>query len=105
VKLVINSVPIIVEKENYNPKDIQFDIGIDSIDDLKKKNLKGNVLVNNSTTEWLVKFLHEIGANKVKKLKSITFRTKDVTSFEKVLTKQLKQIEAAGGLVVKGSKI
>ena len=105
MKLVINSVPIVVETENYNPKDIQFDIGIDLLEDLKSKNLKGHVLVNNSSLDWLELFLEKIGQNKVKKLKSITFRTKDVSSFETLLTKELKQIEAAGGLVVKGDKI
>lgn len=102
---MINSVPIVVETENYNPKDIQFDIGIDSLEELKKENLKGHVLVNKSTIAYLEHFLEEIGQNKVKKLKSITFRTKNVDEFEFFLTKQLKQVEAAGGLVTKDDKI
>lgn len=102
---MINNIPIIVESENYNPKDIQYDIGIDSFDNLKSKNLKGNVLVNNSKIDWLTKFLEKLGDNKLKKLKSITFRTSDEPIFELFLTDKIKQIEAAGGLVVKDNKV
>ena len=105
MKIVINSIPIIVETENYNPRDVQFEIGIDSKKDLRTKNMKGHVLVNNSNVDWLEKFLEKLGENKLKKLKSITFRTKDVTLFEEYISKQLKQIDAAGGLVVKGNQI
>jgi len=105
VKLVINNIPILVKQKNYNPNNIQFDIGIDSIDEIKVNNLVGNVLVNNSTVEWFVLFLEKLGNNKLKKLKSITFRTSDIPSFKSYVSKKLKQIEAAGGLVIKGDKI
>ena len=105
MKLVINNIPILVERENYNPKDIQFDIGIDSIDDMSSKKLKGNVLVNNSNTDYFELFMEKLGNNKLKKLKSVTFRTTDISSFEAYVSKQLRQIEAAGGLVIKNGKV
>ena len=105
MKLVINSIPILVEEKNYNPKDIQFDIGIDSMDEILVKNLKGNVLVNNSKIEWLERFLEKFGEHKLKKLKTITFRTDDIPSFEEYISQKVKIIAAAGGLVVKGGKI
>lgn len=102
---MINSIPIQVGAKNYNPKDVQFDIGINSIDDIVDKNLKGHVLVNNSEIPWLECFLEKFGESKLKKLKSITFRTNDVAAFEHYVAHKLKRIEAGGGLVMKGKKM
>lgn len=105
MKLIINSVPIVIEDKNYNPKDIQFELGLQSIDDITPKNLKGHVLVKNANPLFLERFLQLFGEHKLKKIKSITFISNDVESFEYFIKHQLKQIEAAGGLVVKNNNI
>ena len=102
---MINSIPIIIEEDNYNPKDVQYDVGIKKVDDIVASKLKGHVLVKKSYPLFLETFLSLFGEFKLKKLKSITFLTKDISMFEDYVQTQLKRIEAAGGLVVKDDKI
>lgn len=102
---MINNISIIIETDNYDFESVEYDLSIKKLDEIIAENMKGHVLIKKAYPLFLQKFLELFGDFKIKKMKSITFITKDVESFEDYIQSQLKQIEAGGGLVVKNNKI
>ena len=89
---MINNISIIIETDNYDFESIEYDLSIKKLDEITAENMKGHVLIKKAYPLFLQKFLELFGDFKIKKMKSITFITKDVESFEDYIQSQLKQI-------------
>jgi 8-oxo-dGTP pyrophosphatase MutT (NUDIX family) len=89
--------------QGLNSKD--YDVVLNSKDEISSKKLVGKVLVYNSSLDQLERFLKLTEVKKLKKLETITFQVQDEPSAKQFIKDHFKIIKAAGGLVVDGDKV
>jgi ADP-ribose pyrophosphatase YjhB (NUDIX family) len=89
--------------QELNSKD--FDVVLNSKDEISSKKLIGKVLVYNSSLEQLERFLKLTEVKRLKKLEMITFQVQDEASAKQFIKDHFKIIKASGGLVVDGDKV
>ncbi|MBX9852795.1 MAG: NUDIX hydrolase [Cytophagaceae bacterium] len=106
MKIFINDKPIKITGLNgqtFNSKD--FNVVLNSKDEINSKRLEGKILVYNATFSQLERFLKLCEVKKLKKLESITFQFQDEEGGKQFVKDHFKIIKASGGVVVKGDKI
>ena len=105
MKIFINDKPTDIlgmAEHTLNEKD--YDVVLNSKDELTSKKLTGRVLVYNASFYQIERFLKISEVKSLKKLEQITFLVADYNLAKDYLKDNFKIVKAAGGLVVKGDK-
>lgn len=92
-----------VRGQGLNEK--EFDVVLNSKDDISSGKLTGKVLVYHATIHQIDRFLRISEVKKLKQLESILFLVQDEEAAKNFIKDSFKIIKAAGGLVTKGDKI
>jgi len=106
MKVFINDKPVKIASLNgaaLNSKEYQ--VVLNSKDEVTSNKLIGKVLVYNATLNQLERFIKLTEVKKLKKLESITFHFQDEEGAKQFFKDHFKIIKASGGLVVKGEKV
>lgn len=106
MKIFINDKPVKISSlDNAGLNSKEYDLVLNSKDELSSNKLIGKILVYNATFEQLERFLKLTEVKKLKKLESITFHVQDEEAAKQFFKDHFKIIKASGGLVVKGDKV
>lgn len=108
MKIFINdkSVKIIgMGSEGLANSSNQYDLVLNSKDEITSKMLVGKVLIYNATHYQIQRFIRLSEVKKLKRLECITFLVPNEELTRQFFKDHFKIVKAAGGLVVKGDKI
>jgi 8-oxo-dGTP pyrophosphatase MutT (NUDIX family) len=83
----------------------QYDLVLNSKDEINSKILKGKILIYNATNHQIERFIKLTEVKKLKNLESITFLVQNEDLSRQFFKDHFKIVKAAGGLVTKGEKI
>ena len=102
MKIVINKIPIIIKKKNYKFDKHNFDFNIVLLD--PNIEYSGKVFVKDASIKTLNEIL-KYSTLKQKKGLSFYVQTHYISKLKEHIRKNLKIVSAAGGLVLKDSKV
>lgn len=106
VKIFINDIPVSIISSDDLDETKEFDLIIDgAVSQIKPKALIDDVLIRDASPAEVDDLLHVMTDNRLKKVDSITFTSKDKKGIIKFIKSKFKVIEAAGGVVDKDGKI
>src|SRR4051794_41103954 len=95
----------IIGMEQHGLNEKEFDVVLNSKDEIGSKKLIGNVLIYNATLYQIERFIRISEVKNLKKLESITFLVQDYPTAKNYLKDSFNIVKAAGGLVVKNEKV
>lgn len=105
MKIFINDKPVKISSLHGQLNSKEYDVVLNSKDEINSRQLVGKVLVYGSTLDQLERFLKLTEVKKLKKLESITFQVQDKSAAKQFVKDHFKIIKASGGLVINGDKV
>jgi 8-oxo-dGTP pyrophosphatase MutT (NUDIX family) len=105
MNIFINDIPLVIKKASEKVYKHKFDLVLNPEDEFTSKDLVGDVLVREATTQFIDRLLRLMEVKKLKKLKSLTMTVKKKKYITLHFKDQFKIAKAAGGLVVKGDQV